>query len=347
MKILLLLLSILTTVTAGGSFPADSTKLTLSKAEQIISRPMLKPVESFKPDAAAKSVIDTLDTASPFMKIILYSDNTWEYKKDGDEISSTEVFTEHWNNVNADPYRIEFENMPWKAYVTLVDSVSHYSFPGHMTTVTSRYGRRHGRFHRGIDLRYARGDSIVATFDGKVRIAKYVSGYGNLVVLRHENGLETFYGHLSKVLVNEGDWVSCAEPIGLAGNTGRSTGPHLHYEVRYLGYAIDPEWMIDFESGMLRHGVLVVKKKQLLPDCRFAPESDLEEDEIAAADEADRLEAERIAAEMKAAKYYKIRSGDTLSGIAHRYGTTVSAICKLNGITPKTTLRVGRTIRVR
>ena len=340
MKFLLIAFSLLVAA------PTDSTKLTLSKAEQIISRPLLKPVDSFRP-GPAKSVIDTLDTASPFMKIILYSDNTWEYRKDGDEIAGSEVFNEHWNNVNADPYKIEFEDMPWKAYVTLVDTVSHYSFPGHATTVSSRYGRRHGRFHRGIDLRYARGDTIVATFDGKVRIAKYVSGYGNLVVLRHENGLETFYGHLSKILVKEGEWVNCAQTIGLAGSTGRSTGPHLHYEVRYLGYAIDPEWMIDFETCQLRHGVLVVKKKQLLPDCRFAPESDLEEDEIAAADEADRLEAERIAAEMKAAKYHTIRSGDTLSGIAHKYGTTVSAICRLNGITSKTTLRIGRQLRVR
>ena len=120
MKLLLILSALL------AAAPVDSVKLTLSKAEQIISRPLLKPVDSYVPSGAVKSVIDTLDTASPYMKIILYSDNTWEYRKDGDEIAGSEVFNEHWNNVNADPYKIEFENMPWKAYVTLVDTVSHY-----------------------------------------------------------------------------------------------------------------------------------------------------------------------------------------------------------------------------
>ena len=102
MKFLLIAFSLLVAA------PTDSTKLTLSKAEQIISRPLLKPVDSFRP-GPAKSVIDTLDTASPFMKIILYSDNTWEYRKDGDEIAGSEVFNEHWNNVNADPYKIALD----------------------------------------------------------------------------------------------------------------------------------------------------------------------------------------------------------------------------------------------
>ena len=192
-----------------------------------------------------------------------------------------------------------------------------------------------------------KGSEIYATFDGKVRVAKYSSGYGNLVVIRHSNGLETFYGHLSQINVQQDQWVEAGQVVGLCGATGRASGSHLHYEVRYLGYAIDPEWMIDMESQMLRQSVLVIRKSMLYPDSSYVPESDDEEEAIAEADEAERLEEERKEAERKAARYVTIKSGDTLSTIAKREGTTVSALCKLNNITTKTILRVGRTLRVK
>ncbi|MBQ3977118.1 MAG: peptidoglycan DD-metalloendopeptidase family protein, partial [Bacteroidales bacterium] len=207
--------------------------------------------------------------------------------------------------------------------------------------------RRRGRYHRGTDMPMPKGSEVYATFDGKVRVAKYSSGYGNLVVIRHSNGLETFYGHLSQINVKQDQWVEAGQVIGLCGATGRASGSHLHYEVRYLGYAIDPEWMLDMDSQELRQSVLVIKKSMLYPDSSYSPESDDEEEAIAEADEADRLEQERLEAERKAAKYVTIKSGDTLSTIAKRNGTTVSALCKLNNITTKTILRVGRTLRVK
>ena len=323
--------------------------MTLSRAEQLIPRPALKPVASLEyAQPTGVTTIDTVDTSNPTVKIVLYSDNTWKLVKDGDEVAKEPIFINNWNNFSIDSYHLEYSKLPDKEIIWLVDSAGHYHYPAEdIGRITSKYGRRHGRYHRGVDIAQPKGTKVYATFDGKVRISKYMKGYGNLIVIRHENGLETLYGHMSQRNFNEGDWVQAGQILGLTGSTGRSTGPHLHYEVRYRGYAIDPEWMIDFSTRQLHHQILVIKKKMLFPDSKYVPETDEEEDEIAEADEKDRLEAERLEAEMKAARYHTIKSGDTLGRIAINNGTTVSALCKLNGITPKTTLRIGRKIRVK
>lgn len=323
--------------------------MTKSRAEMLVPRTMTKPVQSLIPDSE-KISIDTIDTSNPRVKIVLFADNTWHYCKDAESSLADNVFTDNWSNSGANPYRLDYSALPDKTVIWLLDSTDRYHFPATDTKpvqVSSKYGRRHGRYHRGIDVRQPAGSPLYATFSGKVRIASYYRGYGNLVVIRHANGLETFYGHMSKINVKPDQWVNAGDVIGLAGSTGRSTGSHLHYEVRYQGFAIDPEWMINFSSQELHHGMLVIKKKMLFPDSKFVPENDEEEEDIAAADEKDREEAARLEAEMKAAKYYTIRSGDTLGAIAKRNGTTVSALCRLNGITAKTTLRIGRKIRVK
>lgn len=342
--------AILATIAALCTYAQTETPpMTLSRAEKIIPRPALKPVASLdRTVPAGVSVIDTIDTSNPSVKIVLFSDNTWKLAKDGDEMMKDPVFINNWNDYSIDPYHIDYSKLPNKEIIWLVDSLGHYHYPAEDAgRITSKYGRRHGRYHRGVDIAQPKGTNVYATFDGKVRISKYMKGYGNFIAIRHENGLETLYGHLTQRNFKEGDWVEAGQIIGLTGSTGRSTGPHLHYEVRYNGYAIDPEWMIDFSTQQLHHQILVIKKKMLFPDSKFVPESDEEEDEIADADERDRLEAERLEAEMKAAKYHTIKSGDTLGRIAINNGTTVSALCKLNGITPKTTLRIGRKIRVK
>ena len=327
---------------------ASGQEITKKKAEILVPRPALQPVKSLDPLNPDVIPMDTLDTSSPARKIILYTDNTWRYWIDGDVASADTTFTKHWNT-NPDAYGLQYDNFPIRSYVWLMDSTDRYHFPGSITPtkVSSRYGRRRGRYHRGTDMPMPKGSEVYATFDGKVRVAKYSSGYGNLVVIRHSNGLETFYGHLSQINVKQDQWVEAGQVIGLCGATGRASGSHLHYEVRYLGYAIDPEWMLDMDSQELRQSALVIKKSMLYPDSSYSPESDDEEEAIAEADEADRLEQERLEAERKAAKYVTIKSGDTLSTIAKRNGTTVSALCKLNNITTKTILRVGRTLRVK
>jgi murein DD-endopeptidase MepM/ murein hydrolase activator NlpD len=127
-----------------------------------------------------------------------------------------------------------------------IDSITLYldSFEFHSTGhVSSGYGWRWGRMHYGIDYAGCNRDTSRSVWDGVVRYAErgYNGGYGNLVVVRHFNGLETYYAHHWSLLVEEGDTLSAGDGIGIIGSTGRSTGPHLHFEVRFLGVPIDPD----------------------------------------------------------------------------------------------------------
>ncbi|MFI5171949.1 MAG: peptidoglycan DD-metalloendopeptidase family protein [Chitinophagales bacterium] len=198
-----------------------------------------------------------------------------------------------------------------------------YAFPLKASKINSDFGWRHSRFHSGIDLDLETGDDVVSSFDGIVRRADVVSGYGNLVVVKHFNGLETYYGHLSKILVMEGDTVFAGEKIGLGGSTGRSTGPHLHYELRYRGAAINPNYIVDFKNSDLNNEVFYLKKEYFKPTTTTATSA------------------------VGAKKYYTVKKGDTLGKIASRNKTTVSKLCKLNGISSKKILKPGQKLRVK
>lgn len=340
---------------------------TKKDAELIIPRPHLAPVKSM--ETYNREVMDTIETQSPGVMIILYSDNTWKYYRDPANIMTSWVFKENWSGDYPNPYKESLISLPEKVSLWVVDSLCEYKCPN-QTKVYSPFGYRHRRRHQGVDLPLKKGDKVYAAFAGKVRLSKYYRGYGNLIILRHENGLETFYAHLSKRLVERDQWVEAGQVIGLGGSTGRSTGAHLHFETRYRGFAFDPQWLIDYETGTLRHRLFVLKKKYLDAGSRYVPESENEEEEIYALDNreheiADSLEAikkaeiaaEKAAAEKAAAekaaekaaiKYHKVRSGDTLYSIARKNRTTISAICRLNpGLTSKTNLKIGRRIRVK
>lgn len=140
--------------------------------------------------------------------------------------------------------------------------------------VTSGYGYRprFGRMHKGIDLNLNVGDTVVAAFDGRVRITKYEArGYGYYVVVRHDNGMETVYGHLSRFLVKPGQYVKSGQPIALGGNTGRSTGPHLHFETRFMGIAINPTAIIDFENYVTHKDVFTFDKNTHSKSQKYSP----------------------------------------------------------------------------
>lgn len=192
--------------------------------------------------------------------------------------------------------------------------------------ITSRYGMRRWRMHYGTDIDLNTGDSIASAFAGKVRIASNQQGYGYTVVIRHMNGLETLYGHMSRLLVKEGDVVASGQIIGLGGNTGRSRGSHLHFETRYMATAFNPEKIIDFESGSLKSDTLLVTK------------------ELFGYGEKQHVTTKP---KSKSAVYYTVKKGNTLSYISRKYGTTVSNLCRLNKITAKTKLQVGRKLRVK
>lgn len=322
---------------------ASHPKLTMKEAELLIPRPLLQPIKSMVPGNS--SAVDTLDTSDPLIKLVLYADNTWKYVKDGERLMDDAWFTEHWSNSLMDPFGADFSKLPERVTIWLVDKNSDFCCP-YQTKVYSKFGFRRGRRHQGCDLPLKKGDPVFAAFDGKVRISTSTRGYGNLVVIRHANGLETAYGHLSERKVEVGDWVSAGDVVGLGGSTGRSTGPHLHFETRYQGYAFDPEWLCDFENGILRSGVFTLKKKYLSASSNYTPESEEEEEEILLAEAEDREAAAKKAAEEAAKKYHTVKSGDTLGALAVKYHTTVRQLCAWNGIKQTSILRLGQKLRV-
>lgn len=325
-------------ILAGETFAEDRSRLDTLKTVLQVRRPALEPVKSL--DVSPAGAIDTLPTANEHVKVILYSDNTWQYYKMPTFEQNNDVFGKAWNNTDSNPYKMALDSLPYSWSIWLVDSLQQYHCP-YQGDVHPRgkFGPRRGRRHQGVDIPLKTGDPIYATFNGRVRISKYMGGFGNLIVIRHENGIETFYGHLSKRNVEAGDWVNAGDVIGLGGSTGRSTGPHLHYETRYDGFAFDPQWLVNFKTGELRHRLFVLKKRYFNIYSNY--EQDFE-DEWKNEEDDKREEAER-----KAMKWHVVKSGDTLGRIAINNGTTVSAICKLNGITPKTVLKIGRRLRVR
>ena len=288
--------------------------------------------------------LDTLNTSDPAIQLVLYSDNTWKYIKNGEYFNTDRYFTDDWND-RTDAYGLELSDLPDRTTIWLVDSPTDFCCPN-KTKVFSPFGIRHRRRHQGVDLPLKTGDPVYAAFGGKVRISEYSGGYGNVVVIRHNNGLETTYGHLSRRDVQVNDWVSAGDVIGLGGSTGHSTGPHLHFETRYKGYAFDPQWLCDFESGTLRSGVFVLKKRYLSAASKYVPESQDEEEEILLAEEQEREEAEKKAAEEAAKKYHRVKSGDTLTALAVKYHTSVRQLCAWNGIKQTSILRLGQTLRV-
>ena len=344
-KEVLILLSVL----AGVSLQAQEAGRQADSLRHVFGRQQVQhAVRQSTPYA------DTLDTGNPGVKVVLYNNGTYRYVKDPVLVAADSVFTECWDTRTVNPYREQPDPIPDRFSIWVVDSLDSYTCP-YVVHPRSLFGYRHGRRHQGIDLPYPTGTPVPAAFDGRVRISDYVGGYGNLVVIRHANGLETFYGHLSKRNVQSGDWVSAGDIIGLGGSTGRSTGPHLHFETRYKGAAFDPSWIIDFETGTLRHRLLKVRSWYFNPNQRYVQSVD-DEDEIFRTDEEDRLLAEeqakkeaaaRAAAEAAAMRYHTVRSGDTLSSIARKYRTSVREICRLNGIKETTVLQIGKRLRVR
>jgi murein DD-endopeptidase MepM/ murein hydrolase activator NlpD len=229
-----------------------------------------------------------------------------------------EVYNNIWTSERLNPYKIPIDSL--KDSIKIDCSHFHIPVPG---IVTSDFGPRRYRFHYGTDLRLNIGDSVVAAFSGKVRIIDYeAKGYGHYVVIRHDNGLETVYGHLSHVLVSINQSVKAGQLIALGGNTGRSTGPHLHFEMRYLGNALNPASVVNFATGQVHNKTyMIIKKKS--------------------------FNYQREVKMQKAARYYIVRKGDTLSQIAMRNGTNVKSICRMNGLKPKSKIKPGQKIRVR
>lgn len=226
----------------------------------------------------------------------------------------------------------------------------HFCMPTPSRVVTSNFGSRWGRQHKGLDIKVYIGDTIRAAFSGKVRVVKYEGGgYGKYIVIRHNNGLETIYGHLSKQLVVEDQTVRAGEPIGLGGNTGRSTGSHLHFETRLCGVALNPALMFDFRNQDVVSDFYVYIKSNYEHDSAEATRlrgkvgnGGYNRDEVQG-ELANNSNANfDSSADMR---YHKVKSGETLASIAEKRGVTIDTICKLNHITKGKAVRPGQILR--
>jgi murein DD-endopeptidase MepM/ murein hydrolase activator NlpD len=235
-----------------------------------------------------------------------------------DTLYNAEVDTSGWDNRMINNGSFDPSKMTDTISFVLVDSLKRLRFsPPFKNYVTCGFGPRRRIFHFGTDIKLQKGDSVRSAFDGIIRVTKYDRrGYGNAIVIRHLNGIETIYGHLSKVLVVTNQKVKAGELIGFGGNTGHSTGSHLHFEMRYHGEPFDPSCFYDFGNYTLKSDALTISRANF-----------------------------EYLIELRRAKYCTVRRGDTLNRIALRYHTSVRQICKLNGISTRTLLRVGRKIR--
>ncbi len=246
---------------------------------------------------------------------------------------------EDWNNVYAhrettlpDSFRIDLRG---------------FHMPTDNRVVTSNFGSRWGRQHKGLDIKVYIGDTIRAAFSGKIRIVKYEpKGYGKYVVIRHHNGLETIYGHMSKHLVVENQEVKAGEPIGLGGNTGRSTGSHLHFETRLCGVALNPALMFDFRNQDVVGDFYNFNRKHYAAESAQATRLRGAGGSVTTSDDdLDLAVSSTPARATSSVHFHKVKKGDTLQAIARKCHTTVDKLCKLNHIGKNIRLRPGQILK--
>lgn len=256
--------------------------------------------------------LDSLEAEYHAAHIKLQNENEWVM---------IDPYFHIFDSTRVNPYRFDPSKISDTISFTMHSGGRKWSMPlDSMHRMTSKFGPRGNSYHYGTDIGLDIGDSIRSVFDGVVRISKYnPGGYGNYVLVRHYNGTETLYGHMSLRLVKVGQEVRAGELIGLGGNTGRSSGPHLHFEVRYRGIALNPQIFFNFDE---RHLVSQVVK---LSPSHF----------------------KRTSSAVKGKVYHKVKRGETLYGISKKYNVKPSMICKLNKISTKSVLKVGQTLRIR
>lgn len=226
-----------------------------------------------------------------------------------------------WDNKSVNPYGFDVTKFNDTIPIPLYDSTAsrYWASPVHNTYLTDDFGPRRYRWHYGVDLELDTGDSVYAVFDGIVRICKYdYGGYGNYIVIRHFNGLETIYGHLSKHLVQVGELVKAGDLIGWGGSTGRSSGPHLHFEIRYQGLAFNPELIFDFRAEMIKMRIF-----ELMPwHYNYTRQA-------------------------RKVFFHRVRRGDTVSEIANKYNVSIKQILRLNKMSSRSQIRPGKRLRIR
>lgn len=249
----------------------------------------------------------------------------------------------------------EWDNRYAHRQTALPDSfridLRHFCMPTPSRVITSNFGTRWGRQHKGLDIKVYIGDTIRAAFSGKVRIVRYEArGYGNYIVIRHGNGLETIYGHLSKQLVSENQEVRAGDVIGLGGNTGRSTGSHLHFETRLCGVALNPALLFDFRAQDVTGDYYTFRNNSYQSESAEATRlrgkignGGYTPDQVSGGVASRREDAEAF--NTVQVQYHKVQAGETLNSIARKRGVTVEQICRLSHISKSTKIKPGSILR--
>lgn len=252
---------------------------------------------------------------------------------------SEELYGENSWTDHVNPFAGMSVNVPQNYNIKL----DGFAMPLERRQVTSHYGYRSsfGRMHYGTDLALSVGDTVRAAFSGKIRVASYEGGgYGNYIVIRHTNGLETVYGHLHRRIVSEGTIVKAGDPIGLGGNTGRSTGPHLHFEARFMGIPLNPAELFDFHDGTPRLDYYTFDKSNYRRQVsRFAAQA-----ASRAAERAKEKEKEKDSNDARP-KTHRVKRGETIFSIAKQHDISVDKLKSLNGIKGNK-LKAGKSLRI-
>jgi murein DD-endopeptidase MepM/ murein hydrolase activator NlpD len=260
-----------------------------------------------------------------------YKKQTAKIKKQKDSLSNIH-FANNWDTIHFNPYRNTKVSFPFE--INFLDKTYASPIP-RKHVVTSRYGWRRGRAHRAIDIDLITGDDVYSVLDGKVRYVGYHPGHGKTIVVRHYNGLETVYAHLSKYDVKVNTIVKKGELIGKGGNTGRSRGSHLHLEMRYKGIDINPEHIFNFKGKTtIRSKNIWVTEDWATPYYHISTR----QSNLVTLDTFEKVTAYK----KRKRKIYIVKSGDTLSGIAYKNHVPIRRICKTNKIRRTSTLKIGQ-----
>ena len=298
----------------------------------------ITPIMSEKRDTTKVLKEGELDVVEERIEMRVVDADSSAVEPEDDDVSEDWVkvaeYYSIWDSRTIDPYGLDPKDFDDVVDIHLYDPTKNqlWAMPLEKSVVTSNFGPRWGRLHAGVDLDLETGDPVNAAFDGMVRIVGWDGGgYGRFIVIRHYNGLETLYGHLSRQLVEDKQLVKAGDLIGLGGNTGRSYGSHLHYETRYEGNPFNAKQVYDFPENKILSEHFLITKETFSIAARVASE----------------FEAGAKKVEYRKTSWVKIRSGDTLAEIAARHGTTAQKLAKINRISTRSTLRVGKKIRVK
>lgn len=303
----------------------------------------LNPDEKPVKDDGKKKMVKRDDTTKTAINPAILAISGEEHDHEDIEVDSLLAFPSNdlyssWDTSVIHPYSFAESFKQDSALVRLTEPTDCGFVLPFNGNVTSEFGWRKRRPHYGTDIDLETGDTVMAAFDGMVRIAKLNRSYGNVVIIRHKNGLETVYAHLSKILVEAGQTLEAGQIIGLGGNTGHSFGAHLHFEMRYLGQAIDAEDFIDFATGTLKKNECLITKLDV--------ETKYDLRALHSRQKKDLNLARVTGSKSKHGKTITVKKGDTLGRIAQRNHTTIKAICKKNGIKQNKVLRLGQKLKV-